>query len=152
MSTLATSVRSAASRPRPTRTSTSCARSTAASPRNGSEQLLRGEVVDHLRGGDRVERGRSEDDVGDRLGEDAADAEHHGGPELRIADDAGDQLTVARDHRGDEDGHVAVVGRRSGEQFGGGGLDGGRSARRSLTSPRSVLWAMASPFSLATTG
>ena len=88
------------------------------------EQALRGELVDHLVGGDRVDRGRSEDDVGDRLGQDAADAEHDGRTELRVAHDPGDQLAVAADHRGDQHGDVAVVGRGRGEQLAGGAAHG----------------------------
>ena len=70
------------------------------------------------------DRRRAEHDVGDRFGEDAADPEHHGRSELRVADHAGDELAVAADHRGDEHADVTVGGRCRREQFGGGALDG----------------------------
>ena len=76
------------------------------------EELLRGEVVDHLGGRRAVERSGSEHDVGDRLGEDPADAEHHRRSELAIAQHAGDQLAVPGHHRRDEQRDVAV-GRRA---------------------------------------
>ena len=99
-------------------------RSTAASPRNASEQALGRQLVDHLVGRDVVERRRAEHDVGDRLGEDAAEAEHHRRPELRVAQHAGDQLAVAADHRRDEQVDVAVVRRGGGQQLGGARRDG----------------------------
>ena len=85
-----------------------------------AEQALGGQLVDHLVGRDVVERGRAEHDVGHRLGEDAAEAEHHGRPELRVAEDAGDQLAVAADHRRDQHVDRAVVRRRRGQQLRGG--------------------------------
>ena len=54
------------------------------------------QLVDHLRSGQRIERCRAEHHVGERLGEHAAHAEHHAGPELRVAHDAGDQLALPR--------------------------------------------------------
>ena len=45
-----------------------------------AEQRGGRQLVDHLRGGHRVERRRAEHHVGERLGEHAADAEHHGRP------------------------------------------------------------------------
>ncbi len=100
-----------------------------------AEQLLGREVVDHLRRGDRVDRGRTEHDVGDRFGEDATDAEHHRRAELRIAHHSGDQLAVAGDHRCDQDGDVAVGRRRCGEQLGGGCLDGRPVGQTELHQP-----------------
>ena len=75
-----------------------------------SEQRLRGEVVDQSVGVDRVERHQAEHDVADRFGEHAADAEHHGQPELRVVDQTGDELTVAAEHRR----HEQVTGPSSG--------------------------------------
>ena len=75
----------------------------------------------------RIERSGSEHDVGQRLGQHPADAEHDGRPELWIADQADDQLTVAAHHRCDEHGDIAVVARRS-QQFGCRAFD--RRARR----------------------
>ena len=118
-----------------------------------TEQALGRQLVDHLVRRDVVERGRAEHDVGDGLGEDAAEAEHHGRPELRIAQHAGDQLAIAPDHRRDEHVDLAVVRRGGGEQLGRRGRRTASASRMfSLTSPRSVLWAMASPLSLTTTG
>ena len=59
-------------------TATSASRSTAGSPRNAPSSAWVCELVDHLVGVDPRERHEAERDVGDRLGEDAADAEHHG--------------------------------------------------------------------------
>ena len=84
------------------------------------EELLRDEVVDHLGGRRTVERGRPEHDVGDGLGEDPADAEHHRRSELGIAQHAGDQLAIPGHHRGDEQRHVAVGRQGRAQQLGGG--------------------------------
>ena len=81
-----------------------------------TEQLLGGQVVDHSRRGHGVERSRPEHDVGDRLGQHATDAEHHGRTELRVADHARDQFPVAGDHRCDQQRHVAIVGAGRREQ------------------------------------
>ena len=96
-----------------------------------------------------------EHDVGDGLGEDAADAEHH--VRRRTAGHARTPAIssrLPRDHRGDE--HVDRRRRRASPR------PAARWPRRSTaagvaevaacTRPRSVLWAMASPFSLTTTG
>ena len=83
----------------------------------GAEQALGLQLVDHLVGGHDVDRGGAEGDVGDRLGEDAADAEHHRRPELRVADHAGDELAVAPHERRDEHVDVSVVGRGGPEQL-----------------------------------
>ena len=48
------------------------------------------------------ERRRGEHDVAERLGEDAAEPEHHARPELRIAHQAGDQLAPSAHHLGDQ--------------------------------------------------
>ena len=83
-----------------------------------AEQALRGQLVDHLVRRDVVDGRRPEHDVGHRLGEDPAEAEHHGRPELRVAQHAGDQLAVAPDHRRDEHVDRAVGGRRRRQQLG----------------------------------
>ena len=118
-----------------------------------AEQALGGQLVDHLVRRDGVERRRAEHDVGDGLGQDPAETEHDGRAELRVAQHAGDQLAVAPDHRRDEhvDGTVGRASPRRGARWRPGGRHR-RRPRSSRTSPRSVLWAMASPFSLATTG
>jgi hypothetical protein len=97
-----------------------------------SEELLGREVVDHVAGGDGIDRRRPEHDVGDRFGEDAADAEHHRRSELGITDQPGDQLAVAGDHRCDEHRDLPVLRTRCREQLGGGGLDGGTIAEAEL--------------------
>ena len=84
------------------------------------EQGLGGEVVDHLVGVDLADRHQAHDDVGHGLGEDAADPEHHGGPELGIAVEPGDELAGGPQHRGDEHLDRAVVGAGGREQLGGG--------------------------------
>ena len=61
--------------------------------------------------------------------------------------------SVARDHRGHRAGDLAVLGPGGGEQLGRRRpRTASSSASPSRTRPRSVLWAMASPQSLATTG
>ena len=89
-----------------------------------AEQLLCCQVVDHLEGRDRVNRCRTEHHISDRLGKNAADAEHHGGSELRIPNNAGDQLTIAADHWRNEDVDLAVVRMGSRQQVGRRLLDG----------------------------
>ena len=114
----------AAASERPTSTSTSAARSTARLAADLTEQPLGGEVVDHLEGVLARDRHQPEGDVGQRLGEDPADAEHHGHPELLVAVQPGDQLPVAAEHRRHEEVHLSVVGSRGGQQLGGGRRDG----------------------------
>ena len=81
-----------------------------------AEQLLRREVVDELERIEPAERYEAERDVGDRLGEDPADAEHHGGPELRVAHEPGDELTVAAHLLRDDQVDLAVIRCCRGEQ------------------------------------
>ena len=119
-STLATSGRSTASRPSPTSRSTSTFTIDLGIATERPEELLRDEIVDHLGGRRAVERSRSEDDVGDRLGEDPADAEHHRWSELAIAQHAGDQFAVPGHHRRDEQRDVAVGRQGRVQQLGGG--------------------------------
>ncbi len=85
-----------------------------------AQQPLGGELVDHLVRRHVVDGRRAEDDIGDGLGEDPTDAEHHRRPELRVAQHARDQLPVSLDHGRDEDGDVAILGRGRGQQLGGG--------------------------------
>ena len=72
----------------------------------------------------------TEDDVGDRLGEDPAEPEHHRRPELRIAKEPGDQFAIATDHRRHEQADRPVVGTRRGEQVGRGPHHAGGIAER----------------------
>ena len=78
-----------------------------------------------------LDRHWPEHHVGDRLGQDAADTEHDVGAELRVANHTGDQLAIARDHRRDQQRHVAVGGRRLGEQ-----LRRGLAHRRTIAEPQ----------------
>ena len=55
-------------------------------------------------------RGHAEDDVVDQLGEDAAETEHHAGPELGVPGQAADQLPVPFDHLLHEEGFAAGNG------------------------------------------
>jgi len=89
-----------------------------------AQQLLGSQVGDHLACRDDVERRRAEHHVGHRLGEHTSHAEHHRCTELAVAHHAGDQLTTAPDHRGDQDRDRTVVGTGSIEQFVRGGPDG----------------------------
>ena len=116
-STLSTSGRSA--RPRPSadedrRQRVAIDRRLAA---ERSEQPLGRQLVDHLVGRDVVERRRAEHDVGDGLGEDAAESEHHG--RRRTADRAARRRS-ARGCRGSSARRAAstcaVVRRGGGEQ------------------------------------
>ena len=109
-----------ASAPRPSSTAASASRSTAGSPRTGPSSAWLRSVVEHLVGVERVERHEAERDVGQRLGEHAADADHHARPELRVGVHAGDELARAGDHRRDEQVDGAVLGLRGREQLGGG--------------------------------
>ena len=95
-------------------------------------------------GVDGVDRRRAEHDVGDRLGEDAADAEHHGRAELRVAHARRRSARGCRATIGaTSTSTVAVVGRRRGEQLRRRpGATAAASPRPRRTSPRSVLWAM----------
>ncbi len=60
---------------------------------------------------------RREDHVPERLGQDAAQAQHHAGAELRVAHQAGDQLAPAAHHLGDEQLHLTVLGAHEGQQL-----------------------------------
>ena len=77
-------------------TAASASRSTAGSPRNSPSSVWVARSSIMSCGVDVGDRHQAEHDVGDRLGEDAADAEHHGRAELRVADQPGDELAVAR--------------------------------------------------------
>ena len=93
-------------------------------PAELTEQPLRAQRVQHLLGVERRERRRPEHDVGDRLGEHAADAEHHRRAELWITHDPRDQLARAAQHRGDQQGDRAVRGSDGRQQLGGRAGDG----------------------------
>ena len=88
-----------------------------------AEQLLGNEAVDHFAGLEAAQRRGPKDNIGDGLGEDSPDSEHHRGTELGIAQYARNEFAVARDHRGDKqrDRPVFRCGLR--EQFGCGDLD-----------------------------
>ena len=111
-------------------TSTSAARSTAGSPRNVAEQrwVARSSIISSA--STRVDRHEAERDVGDGLGEDPADAEHHGHAELRVVVQAGDQLAVAPQHRRHEQVHLAVL------RAGGGRAGSLAASATASSSPR----------------
>ena len=90
-----------------------------------AEQLLRRQSIDHLGCVEIADRRRPELHVGERLGDDAADTEHDVGAELRIAYHPGDQLAIARDHRGDQQRHLSISRRRLGQEINRRGLHGG---------------------------
>ena len=92
-------------------------RSTAGSPRNGpsSAWVARSSIISCA--STRVERHEPERDVGERLGEHAADAEHHARAELRVAVHAGDQLAPPRTIGGDSRRDRAVLGVGGREQL-----------------------------------
>ena len=74
-----------------------------------AEQLLCRQLLDHLRGIDRADRRRAELHIGNCLGNDATDTQHHGGSELWVADDPGDELAIAGNHRRDQQRDGTVV-------------------------------------------
>ena len=87
----------------------------------GAEQRLAPQLVEHVVGVVGGDRHEAERDVGQRLGEHPADADHHARPELRVGVHARDELARAGDHGRDDQGDRAVVGRGRGEQLAGGG-------------------------------
>ena len=113
-SMLTTSSRSVASVDSPTMMSTHRRPIDGGLAAHRSEDRLRSQLVEHLLGVGAVDGREPERDVGDRLGEHAADADHHARAELRVAVDADDELAVATNHRRDEHADLAVVrtGRR----------------------------------------
>ena len=117
------------------------------------EPLAMPELVEHLVRVDARHRDQAEDHVAQDLGEDATDAEHHAAAERRIGRAPGDELALARRPC------VRPAGRRARPRGAppraarsprGRPPSASRSPRR--TSPRSVLWAIALPHSLTTTG
>ena len=122
-STLATSSRSLITRPTATRAATSSSRLTAGSPRKGPSNALDAQFVDHPGRHRGVDGCWAEHDVGDRFGEHAADAEHHGRSELRITNGPRNQLAPPLDHRSDQQLDVTVVGLHRAEQRVGGLAD-----------------------------
>ena len=63
------------------------------------EELARTEFVDHLSGLLFIDGRDAEDHVVQRLGEDAAEAEHDDRPELCVVEEAGDEFPAAGEHR-----------------------------------------------------
>jgi hypothetical protein len=90
-----------------------------------AEEHLRAQTVDHACGLAGTERRRREDDVAERLGEDAPETEDDAGPELRIAYETGDELAAPAHLLGDEQLHGAVVRPREREQLDGRRAHGG---------------------------
>ncbi len=82
-----------------------------------SEQVLGGEVVEQVSRIEVAQRDETERDVAERFGEHTTDPQHDARSELRIADEAGDELACAAYHRRDEQPDRAVVGAGRGEQF-----------------------------------
>ncbi len=82
-----------------------------------SEKLLGVEVVEQIGGVDLVQRCEAEGDVAEGFGQHSPDAEHHTRPELRIADEPGDELAVAADHRCDQKLDRAVFRTGGGQEF-----------------------------------
>ena len=87
------------------------------------QQRLGPERVDHVEGVVGVDRHDPERDVGDGLGEHAADPDHDARPELRVGVHPRDQLARSPDHRRDEQRDLAVVRTRRGEEVDSRGGD-----------------------------
>ena len=97
----------------------------AGQPAQRAEQALRAELG-HERAGVRVvERRQGEGDVGDRLGEDAAEAEGDDGAELLVAAHADEQFALVRHELLDEHALVRPSGRPVDDAV-VGGAGGGR--------------------------
>gem|GEM_PF-6545306 len=90
-----------------------------------AEESLRREIFDHLVGRHSIERCWPEHNVGHRFGQDPTDAQHHTRAELLIADDAGDEFTVADHHRRDEHRYRTVFGTGERQQVRRRRFDGG---------------------------
>ena len=103
----------------------SASRSTGGSPRNASSSSAGPQSADHASRFGRAERRGGEHDVADRLGEDAAEAEHDAEAELRVAHQAGEQLAAAAHELRDEQLDRAVLGSRQREELRRRGTDGG---------------------------
>ena len=71
-------------------------------------------------------RRRGEDHVAERLGQHAAEAEHHAGTELRVLHQARDQLAVAAHQLRHQQRRLAVLGASLREQLAGGAPHGVR--------------------------
>ncbi len=102
---MSASVTSGSSRPireRPIRVRMSCSRSAACSPRNGPRSLRERSSSIICSGLVLVDGRDAEDDVVERLGEDAAEAEHDDRPELGVVEEAGDEFPAAGEHRLDQ--------------------------------------------------
>ena len=102
----------------------------------------------------RVERGEPDRDVVEDLGQDAAQPDQHGRPELRVAAQAEDQLDARRRHRLDEQAADAS-GRGAGRSRAASGRRRRPRRRRAARAPRpptSLLWASPTASSLSATG
>ena len=89
----------------------------------GPEERLRPELVDHVQGVHPLERHEAEHHVGQGLGQDPSDAEHHGHAELGIPVEPGDELPVALHHRRHQQRDLTVVRAGRSQQVGAGTLD-----------------------------
>ena len=116
-STLRTSSRSATSRDSDSSTSRDGGAIDGGVAADLTEERSALEVVEHLLAVHRGDRHEAERDVGDGLGEHAADPGHDARPELGVAVHAHDQLAGAAHHRSDQHLHVAVVGPSRGQQL-----------------------------------
>ena len=92
---------------------------------DAEQQARSAQLVEHGFGRCRVERGQPDGHVVEDLGQDPAEPDEHGRPELRIAAQAEDELDARRRHRLDQqpaDGEPAAPARL--EQRQGGAVDG----------------------------
>ena len=129
---------------RPSSTSASSSRSTAGSPRNApSRAWVRSSSIISAASTRSIgtRRNATSARASARI---AADAEHHGHAELRVAVEPGDELPVASHHRRHQQPRPSPSsGRGRGQQVGGGAPRPPPASPRSRrTRPRSVLWAM----------
>ena len=117
-STLRTSGRSAARRPRPTSSVHQRRLVDGGLAAEGRQQQpARAQAAQHPARLGRGDRSRREDHVAERFGEHAAQPEHHAGAELRILHQARDQLPAPAHHLAHQEAHLAVLGSRAGEQL-----------------------------------
>ena len=88
-------------------------------PAEFTQQLLGGEVRDHLGRRHAVERGGSKHHVGDRLGQDATHSQHHAGPELGVTHDTGDEFAIPLHHGRHQHGDRTILRASRRQQLGG---------------------------------
>ncbi len=152
MSTLRTSSRSLASCPRPISSSTSCSRLTAASPRNSpSSFCVASPSIMSSAVGSSSGAGRNTTSA-------TASARMPPTPSITIAPNWASWTTPAISSRLPDT--IGAINTSTSPSAGvaapsssvAAASTAARSPRRSLTNPRSVLWAIASPLSFATTG